>query len=188
MWWFWNGQMSEANIRRDLAELKSRGIRSVMIWPYVGLVNLEYLSPQWFERVKYAVDEARRLDMRVWLTDEGRYPGGFGGGKVTRERPWQRMQVLAATKNADGQYDVKPVYRTPATRYIHAPGFRKDECGASMQRSKYGKTQVFGWEIDHIKPVAKGGTDDLSNLQPLRWENNRHKGDEWPKWECKLVR
>lgn len=68
------------------------------------------------------------------------------------------------------------------------PGFRKDSCGASMQRSKYGKTAVFGWEIDHIKPVAKGGTDDLSNLQPLRWENNRHKGDEWPKWDCKVAR
>jgi HNH endonuclease len=66
------------------------------------------------------------------------------------------------------------------------PGFRKDSCGASIQRSKYGKTQRFGWEIDHIKPVSKGGTDELANLQPLLWENNRAKGDEWPKWECKV--
>ena len=40
-------------------------------------------------------------------------------------------------------------------------GFRKDACNASMQRSKYAKTEQWGWEIDHIKPVAKGGTDDL---------------------------
>lgn len=64
--------------------------------------------------------------------------------------------------------------------------FRKDTCGASMQREKYGQTVQWGWEIDHIKPVAKGGTDDLANLQPLMWENNRHKGDSWPDWDCKV--
>lgn len=62
--------------------------------------------------------------------------------------------------------------------------FRKDKCGASMQRSKYGKTEQFGWEIDHLKPVSQGGGDELSNLQPLQWENNRHKGDDYPNWTC----
>jgi CheY-like chemotaxis protein len=57
------------------------------------------------------------------------------------------------------------------------PLFRKDCYGASMQRNKYNSADKWGWEIDHIKPVVKGGTDDLDNLQPSYWENNRHKAD-----------
>jgi hypothetical protein len=64
--------------------------------------------------------------------------------------------------------------------------YRKDKCNASMQRQKYGKTEQYGWEIDHIKPVSAGGGDELSNLQPLQWENNRHKGDSYPNWTCKV--
>ena len=65
-------------------------------------------------------------------------------------------------------------------------GFRKDKCGASMQRTMHGKTEQFGWEIDHMKPVALGGTDDTSNLQPLQWENNRNKSDSYPNWSCRI--
>jgi hypothetical protein len=63
--------------------------------------------------------------------------------------------------------------------------FKKDACGASIRRDDYGKAEKWGWEIDHIKPVAKGGTDDLSSLQPLHWENNRAKLDDWPDWKGK---
>lgn len=92
------------------------------------------------------------------------------------------------TRGDGGPFDeatVEAVWRkaTPEPAY---PSFSKDKCGASMQRQKHGKTEQFGWEIDHIKPVSKGGTDDLSNLQPLQWENNRHKGDDWPDWQCKV--
>ena len=58
--------------------------------------------------------------------------------------------------------------------------FRADACGAMMMKSAYGQTTDWGWEIDHIKPLSKGGCDDLDNLQPLQWENNRRKSDQWP--------
>ena len=41
----------------------------------------------------------------------------------------------------------------------------------------------YGWEIDHIEPVALGGGDELTNLQPLNWQNNVKKGDQYP-WNC----
>lgn len=65
---------------------------------------------------------------------------------------------------------------------------RSDACGAIIVRDRYGMTLDGGWEIDHICPVSMGGSDDLSNLQPLEWRNNRAKADNYPKWYCAVRR
>lgn len=99
------------------------------------------------------------------------------------------MSRYRGTKSTGASFDdatVEAVWRkgTPEAGYTN---YRKDVCGASMNRSEYGNTNSsHGWEVDHIKPVAKGGTDDLSNLQPLQWENNRAKGDEYPHRTCAI--
>ena len=61
--------------------------------------------------------------------------------------------------------------------------WRRDKCGRAMKRDQRNREDEYGWEIDHIKPVALGGTDDLTNLQPLHWSNNAKKSDTYP-WSC----
>jgi len=65
--------------------------------------------------------------------------------------------------------------------------WRYDTCSNVIKFSDHGNTDSkYGWEIDHIKPASLGGSDDLTNLQPLFWKTNRSKGDTFP-WACSMA-
>ncbi len=67
--------------------------------------------------------------------------------------------------------------------------WRKDVAGAWIKWDQYSNRNDelnYGWEIDHLKPTAKGGSDDLKNLRPLHWKNNCSKGDNYPTWKSAI--
>jgi len=64
--------------------------------------------------------------------------------------------------------------------------YRQDVGGAWIQKDKYGKEENFGWEIDHMLPESLGGTEHSTNLQPLQWENNRTKSDNFPSYSTSI--
>lgn len=72
----------------------------------------------------------------------------------------------------DTRYGRQPIPRKLRHEVFKRDGYRCRECGASKDETSL--------EIDHILPVAKGGTNDIDNLQTLCRECNRMKHtDEW---------
>ena len=84
--WVWNEKMTEKKIDEQLSDYKNTGFGGIFVHPRYGLLN-NYLSPEWFDLVKYATQKAKALGMTLWLYDENSFPSGFAGGHVPAEMP-----------------------------------------------------------------------------------------------------
>ena len=52
---------------------------------------------------------------------------------------------------------------------------RKDIMGLYIKYKHYGRKTDFGWVIDFIVPLDRGGSGKLENMQPLHWQNKRYR-------------
>ncbi|MFD0676234.1 MULTISPECIES: glycosyl hydrolase [unclassified Paenibacillus] len=84
--WFWNGEMEDEQMKRQIEEMAHKGVGGFFICPRQGL-KIPYLSEAWFEKVRTAVEIAKQHELEVWLYDEYPYPSGIAGGEVVLEHP-----------------------------------------------------------------------------------------------------
>jgi hypothetical protein len=88
---------------------------------------------------------------------------------------FRRPNTDASGKPFDGAIIEAVWSRAPASS--DHPPLKVDAYGALMWRAAYGNTNSkFGWEIGRRRPLANGRGDELDNLVPLQWENNRRNG------------
>jgi hypothetical protein len=114
----------------------------------------DYLTPEYLDQVREAVDEAARLGMAWWLYDEGGWPSGQALGKVVDGHPELTRRAITRQRiSADKPYTVpadalglvvegtEPTFLRPGDRW--SPGAPN--------------------ETAHLYRIGAGGAVDLLN-------------------------
>jgi hypothetical protein len=84
--WFWNDDLSQEELIRQLRAFHEAGCGGVIPHARVGLSRrIGYLTDTFLGLVRAVVEEASRLGMTVILYDEGSYPSGSASGAVVAE-------------------------------------------------------------------------------------------------------
>ena len=97
--WFLNGDLTDAELRRQLADFAAHGIYGVVLHPRMGLSpDITYLGERYFAHIRTAVQTAAALDMKIVLYDEGMYPSGSACGLVVKDHPELASEGITLTQ------------------------------------------------------------------------------------------
>jgi hypothetical protein len=93
--WFWNDDLEEEELLRQIADFDAHGVYGFVIHPRVGLPrSIGWMSERMLHLMRVAVEEADRRKMQVILYDEGMYPSGSSCGQVVAENPLYACRCL----------------------------------------------------------------------------------------------
>ncbi len=93
--WFWNDRLTEQEIIRQMDEFIKSGVHGFVIHPRVGLPrSLAFMSDNLLGFMRFAVEEAAKRGMKVFLYDEGMYPSGSAAGQVATRNPAYQCRGL----------------------------------------------------------------------------------------------
>lgn len=96
----WNCKVSEEDIDFVLESLKEMGMGGSHLHSRTGM-NINYLSDEFMNKIRYAKEKAKKLDMLTWLYDEDRWPSGFAGGLVTKDTAYRKRYLLFTTQKQE---------------------------------------------------------------------------------------
>jgi len=175
--WVWNDMLREEQIISTLRDLAGQNVKQVFVHPRPGLMT-PYLSDEWFRLWQVALDEAKRLDMNVWIYDENSYPSGFAGGLVPEAMPSSRGMGLALREQKQPPElsdDIVAVFRLDGDDYENVT--EQIKSGQKLPESRYlvasilraGTSGWFGGKF-YVNLLSAGVTEKFLEitLEPYR--------------------
>lgn len=93
--WGWNARLDKDELRRQIADMKDKGMGGAFIHSREGLETV-YLSDEWMEDVRCCADACKDKGLELWIYDEDKWPSGSAGGMVAAGDP-QRYAARGLT-------------------------------------------------------------------------------------------
>jgi hypothetical protein len=84
--WFLNGELDQDEMRWQLREFRDKGMPGIILHGRYGL-ETPYIGETYLDRIRLAVEEAEKLDLKTWVYDEMNWPSGTADKRVLKARP-----------------------------------------------------------------------------------------------------
>ena len=118
-WWWFGPAVVKAQLEREMNFMKQGGFGGFEVQPtyplaldgqYPGLVNLKFLSPEFFDMLGFTAAKAKEIGLRMNLTLGSGWP--YGGPMFTRDEAAQSIRNAGSVNISPGSTTVAP----PASR------------------------------------------------------------------------
>ncbi|MEG2700551.1 MAG: hypothetical protein RR995_05135, partial [Hungatella sp.] len=99
--WFFNDAPDEKKIAEQLKDYVDKGVQGIILHPRIGIPKeVAYLSEAYFAAVRFVLQTASQLDMKIVLYDEGMYPSGSAHGMVVAQNHEYASKGIRISKEA----------------------------------------------------------------------------------------
>lgn len=78
---YWQHGENREELLEGLKAIYNSGIHAVCL---ESRPHPDFLGEKWWMDVEFLMEEAKRLDMRVWILDDAHFPSGYCNGMITR--------------------------------------------------------------------------------------------------------
>ncbi|MBI5707404.1 MAG: hypothetical protein HZC36_10500 [Armatimonadetes bacterium] len=175
-WWHWmNGNVTKEGITADLEAMKRAGIGGAQMFTVPESIPkgpVGYMSPQWREMTKWAVQEAARLGIELCIHNCAGWSSS-GGPWIT---PENAMQVIAwSSVQVEGPKHFEEVLPMPKAPHVYAKvDYYKDIAAFAFRTPTEGEdigSQVVRFSGSQATGVVEPSTAWPENLNTLTPEN-----------------
>src|SRR5688572_28864332 len=112
--WFWNGELTPAEVTRQIDAMMAQGIYGAHVHNRSGL-KPRYLSDGWWELVKAALEKSEQVGFHFCMCDEYNWPSGEGRdytqpgipSRVLADHPEYQMRSLVPDRRLARGGDVE---------------------------------------------------------------------------------
>lgn len=173
--WAWNCELKQDILEKEIDIMKEMGMGGFHMHTRVGQ-STEYLSDEYMSFVKACTEKARKENMLSWLYDEDKWPSGFAGGIITKDKK-NRQKFLLATfcpENAKGDFLAKYDITLDADGYLDSYR-RLSENEEGENQTWYAFLETAGNSPWHnmqayVDTLSKSAIDDFIKVTHERYK------------------